>query len=214
MTAKRLAMWVNANIGPRWIAPKHYLEQFHPKYNKEMARLRDYSMKRPMSSNNPDMPSLTHWMLTKYEAGKAFTAERNPYYYAVDTAGNQLPYIDGEDWIAVADRQVQLLQIRQGTVDHATSTTSPSAISPPCWTPQDAGDYEVVLWDSGSGTGMMYFWNYDYPDTTPKIRRSTICTATRNSSRPCPSPWTAPPSRRRSTTTPASHHRHDEPQGL
>ena len=37
--------------------------------------------------------------------------------------------------------------------------------------PQDAGDYEVVLWDSGSGTGMMYFWNYDYPDTTPADKK-------------------------------------------
>ena len=35
----------------------------------------------------------------------------------------------------------------------------------------DAGDYEVVLWDSGSGTGMMYFWNYDYPDTTPADKK-------------------------------------------
>ena len=39
LTAKRLAMWVNANIGPRWIAPKHYLSQFHPKYNQSDVRL-------------------------------------------------------------------------------------------------------------------------------------------------------------------------------
>jgi peptide/nickel transport system substrate-binding protein len=30
------------------------------------------------------------------------------------------------------------------------------------------GDYKVNLWDTGSGTGMMYFWNYDHPDE--KIR--------------------------------------------
>ena len=44
------------------------------------------------------MPSLNAWMVTKYEAGVSLTAERNPYYYAVDTEGNQLPYIDGQDW--------------------------------------------------------------------------------------------------------------------
>ena len=46
------------------------------------------------------------------------TAERNPYYYCVDTEGNQLPYIDGEDWVGAADRQVELLLVRQGSVDH------------------------------------------------------------------------------------------------
>ncbi|MBC7336546.1 MAG: ABC transporter substrate-binding protein, partial [Clostridia bacterium] len=33
LTAKRLCMWVKDGIGPRWIAPKHYLMQFHPLYN-------------------------------------------------------------------------------------------------------------------------------------------------------------------------------------
>ena len=33
LTADRLAMWVNRGIGPRWMDPKHYLEQYHIKYN-------------------------------------------------------------------------------------------------------------------------------------------------------------------------------------
>jgi len=165
LCAKRLAMWVNANIGPRWIAPKHYLEQFHPKHNTEMTSFETFNEKASVFTN-PEMPTLTHWMLTKYEAGKAFTAERNPYYYAVDTEGNQLPYIDGEDWIGVQDRQVELLQIRQGTVDHVHFHSLTIADISTLLESQDSGNYDVVLWDSGSGTGMMYFPNYDYPDAT------------------------------------------------
>jgi len=166
LCAKRLAMWVNANIGPRWIAPKHYLTQFHPKYNKDMKSFETFNEKAVVFTN-PEMPTLTHWMLTKYEAGKAFTAERNPYYYAVDTEGQQLPYIDGEDWIGVQDRQVELLQIRQGSVDHVHFHDLGLGDLSTLLESQDAGNYDVVLWDSGSGTGMMYFPNYDFPDRTP-----------------------------------------------
>jgi peptide/nickel transport system substrate-binding protein len=167
LTAKRLAMWVNANIGPRWIVPAHYVQQFHPKFNTAEKDFQDFNQKATVF-NNPDMPTLCSWMVTKYEAGKSLTAERNPYYYAVDTEGNQLPYIDGQDWIAISDPQVQMLQVRQGSMDHVhfhgftladISTLNDNAA---------AGGYEVLLWDSGSGTAMMYFWNHDAKDD--KIR--------------------------------------------
>ncbi len=167
LTAKRLAMWVNANIGPRWIAPMHYLKQFHPKYNTAEKDFKDFNTKAE-TWTNPDMPTLNSWILTKYEAGKGLTAERNPYYYVVDTQGNQLPYIDGLDWTNVQDAQVEMLMVRQGSIDHQhfhdftladISTLNDNAA---------AGGYEVYLWDSGSGTAMMYFWNYDAKD--PKVR--------------------------------------------
>jgi peptide/nickel transport system substrate-binding protein len=163
LTAKRLAMWVNANIGPRWIAPAHYLKQFHPKYNTDVKDWKDFNTKAE-TWTNPDMPSLNGWIVTKYDAGKSLTADRNPYYYVVDTAGNQLPYIDGEDWTNVQDAQVELLQVRQGTVDwvhfHDFTLADISTLQDNA----SAGGYNVLLWDSGSGTAEMYFWNYDHPD--------------------------------------------------
>ena len=93
LTAKRLAMWVNANIGPRWIAPKHYLQQFHPKYNSEYKDFTEFNAKAEVFTN-PEMPSLCAWVVSKYEAGVSMTAERNPYYYAVETLGNLIHYIE------------------------------------------------------------------------------------------------------------------------
>lgn len=170
LTAKRLAMWVNANIGPRWIVPSHYIKQFHPKFNTAEKDFKDYNDKLNVFTN-PDCPTLTAWMLTKYDAGKSFNADRNPYYYAVDTEGNQLPYIDGEDWTNVQDAQVELVQIRQGSIDHAHFHDLTLADISTLKDNADAGGYEVILWDSGSGTAMMYFWNYDYPDTTPADKK-------------------------------------------
>ena len=164
LTAKRLAMWVNANIGPRWIAPKHYLTQFHPKYNTAEADFQDFNQKAE-TWTNPDCPVLNAWMLTAYEAGKSMTAERNPYYYCVDTEGNQLPYIDGQDWVSTADHQTELLLARQGAIDFYLGRFSWSVADISVLNASKAsGDYDIYLWDSGSGTAMMYFWNYDTKD--------------------------------------------------
>jgi len=163
LCAKRLAMWVNANIGPRWIAPAHYLKQFVPKYNSAATSFEEFNTKAT-TWTNPEMPSLNAWVLTKYEAGKSMTAERNPYYYAVDTEGNQLPYIDGQDWITFLDKEVELLQIRQGSIDHSHFHSQTLADIATLKDSADAGGYEVYLWDSGSGTAMMFFWNYDAKD--------------------------------------------------
>jgi peptide/nickel transport system substrate-binding protein len=163
LTAKRLAMWVNANIGPRWIAPAHYLKQFHPKYNTAVTDFKTFNEKA-VTWTNPEMPSLNAWVVSKYEAGVSLIAERNPYYYAVDTEGNQLPYIDGQDWTVIKDKEVQLLNIRQGSIDHSHFHAQTLADIATLKQNADAGNYEVLLWDSGSGTAMMYFWNYDAKD--------------------------------------------------
>jgi peptide/nickel transport system substrate-binding protein len=170
LTAKRLAMWVKGNIGPRWIVPEHYIKQFLPKFNPEMKDMKTLQTKVLMR-NNPDCPTLDPWMTTNYVAGTSRTSQRNPYYYAVDPEGNQLPYIDGIDETSITDPQVRLLQIRQGSVDFQNFTDMTLADISTLMDNQDAGGYDVYLWDTGSGTSMMYFWNYDYPDTTPADKK-------------------------------------------
>lgn len=163
LTAKRLAMWVNAGIGPRWIVPKHYLKQFHPKYNSEYKDFEVHDQKMSVMEN-PEYPTLNPWKLSKYEASVSQTWDRNPYYYAVDTDGNQLPYIDGIDATYIEDAEVQKLTIMQGSVDFVHFHKAALSDLSTMLENQEKGGYDVVLWDSGSGTGMMYFWNYDHPD--------------------------------------------------
>jgi peptide/nickel transport system substrate-binding protein len=163
LTAKRLAMWVNSAIGPRWIAPKHYLEQFNPKYNTAVTSFEEHDQKI-LFRQNPDCPALTPWVCGAFSPAESITWNRNPYYYAVDTEGNQLPYIDGVDEIEMTDREVQLVNVQQGSVDfqhfHGFAVSDIGTLKDR----EAAGNYEVRLWDSGSGTGQMYFWNYDVKD--------------------------------------------------
>jgi len=85
--------------------PAHYVRQFHPKYaGKDEA---DRKAKAAGFDNwvayiknrwdwrlNPELPVLTPWRTVTPINTPTWVLERNPYFYEVDTAGNQLPYLD------------------------------------------------------------------------------------------------------------------------
>jgi peptide/nickel transport system substrate-binding protein len=168
LTGKRLAMWTNGTIGPRWIAPSEYAKQFNPKFNSEYTDYIDHDIMINQQIT-PGCPCLSAWMMTAFTEGEFSTWERNPYYYCVDTAGNQLPYVDGVDVQASPDAQFFLLQVMQGSVSWEVYTYQLTLGDVSTLLEgQEAGNYEVRFWDTGSGTGMMYFWNHDLKD--PKRR--------------------------------------------
>ena len=47
-----------------------------------------------LASTIQKLPALTPWLVKVPLTEPVAVLERNPYYFAVDTAGNQLPYID------------------------------------------------------------------------------------------------------------------------
>lgn len=172
LTADRLAMWVKRGIGPRWMDPKHYLAQFHPKYNPDVDRatwVETFTAKRDFAIN-PECPTMTGWMLESYTKGQNSVWVRNPYYWCVDQWGNQLPYIDGITQTNVQDAQVLRLRITSGQVDYVHGGFVPLTLADVSVLRQaePRSRLEVRFWDSGSGTSSMYFFNYDYAD--PKMR--------------------------------------------
>ncbi len=180
LTADRLAMWVNRGIGPRWMDPKHYLQQFHPKYNPNVDKTKwvpDFLLKREFA-NNPDSPTMTGWMLKAYNKGQSSIWARNPYYWAVDKEGNQLPYLDGITMTNVQDPQVFRLRLTQGKADYVHGGHTPLNLSDVSTLKQSQAQskLDVVLWDSGSGTASMYFFNYDFADQKMRdlIRNATF----------------------------------------
>lgn len=113
---------------------KHYLSQFHEKYNPDVQKLVDAEpaasdwkqlfnlkagpMDTPLFWQNPDRPTLHAWHLTNaYGSTDRVEVVRNPYYWKVDEDGNQLPYIDRITYDQVEDVETILLKAFNGEID-------------------------------------------------------------------------------------------------
>ncbi len=86
------------------LTPEHYFKKFHPTLGDQELIKREmtaYGLPTPRALyaflgewKNPDCPRLWPWIYRKYTTGSPQVFVRNPYYYAVDEQGNQLPYLD------------------------------------------------------------------------------------------------------------------------
>jgi peptide/nickel transport system substrate-binding protein len=102
-----------------WIAfPKHVLSALHPKYNPDanFETFRDSTTTAQMLYN-PKYPRLSAWMPVEWSRGERIVYERNPYYFKVDSAGNQLPYADRLVFNVIQNAQVILLKFTNGEID-------------------------------------------------------------------------------------------------
>ena len=87
-----------------FFSPRHYLEPYHPQLGDNeliegMMRVNKITTKDALYftlklSNNPEHPRIWPWVYRTYKPNPPQTFVRNPYYYAVDSQGNQLPYVD------------------------------------------------------------------------------------------------------------------------
>jgi len=118
-----------------WIIsmPKHAVSKYYPKYNPDANKLAkdkgyDDAVKYLTALWNnwgvrvlepAEFPTMTSFKLTVPYGAKStvVTAERNPYYFKVDTEGNQLPYVDKWTFDVGADAQALLLKAVNGEID-------------------------------------------------------------------------------------------------
>lgn len=130
---------------PLTLQPKHYLSQFHIKYNPDadsMAQEMGFPSWSAMFGNkgiitypgnwqNSELPNLNAWHLVQaFGEGTRLVAERNPYYWKVDTEGRQLPYIDRLVFDIIEDNEVMLLKATNGEIDMHTRHIVSSANKP------------------------------------------------------------------------------------
>ncbi|GAA2760270.1 ABC transporter substrate-binding protein [Actinopolymorpha rutila] len=172
LTAAYIANWVKNGNGPTWIVPKHYLVKYHPAYTGGLGEkwVDTFESKRNFGIN-PDCPTMTGWRLKSYREGRTMVWERNPYYWCVTPDGDQLPYVDTLTFTAVADPQVTKLRIQNGDTDYVHGTFANISLADVSGLKQAAkkSKLNVLLWDSGSGCGSLFFFNLNYKD--PAIRK-------------------------------------------
>jgi len=82
------------NEGNFDVMPAHQLKSHHPKWSTA-----DPKPSYTDFANYPtpqDLPLVTMgpWVITEYKTDELMILRRNPYYWKVDEAGNQLPYMD------------------------------------------------------------------------------------------------------------------------
>ncbi|MEQ4209136.1 ABC transporter substrate-binding protein [Actinopolymorpha sp. B9G3] len=148
------------------LAPKHYLSQFHPDFvpkDELEAKAKDakfdtwvdYFVDRNSPATNPDRPVMAPWKVeTKSGSTSRAVAERNPYYWKVDTSGNQLPYVDRlvEELL---DPEVITLRAINGDLDLQFESV-PIGDMPLLAESADKGGYRVLRWASDAPWIAMY----------------------------------------------------------
>jgi len=159
---ERLCMWPNAGQGERLIVPAHYLRQFHPDYSDaETFEIFEEKMEWWM---NPECPVLSEWMPVEHQPARKLILERNPYYYAVDTEGNQLPYIDTIEVNYVENIEMLKLKLLNGEGDMQLRPYIVASDLAMFKKNADTAGYRIHLWNSGSGTGPIVYPNWNHPD--------------------------------------------------
>jgi ABC-type transport system substrate-binding protein len=134
------------------VHPKHYLSKFHADFASDVDQLAKdegvddwlqlFEAKRDAWAN-PDLPTLNAWMITQpVGSGNRVVAERNPYYWKVDTDGSQLPYIDRFVNELISDPEVMLLKVTAGEVDMQTRTINSLQNKPVLARSRDKAGYE------------------------------------------------------------------------
>jgi peptide/nickel transport system substrate-binding protein len=149
------------------IVPAHYMEQFHPAYNSAVTDTTELMNRYNTSTrlHYPDMPTLGPWMVTSYVADQLATLTRNPYYWKVDTEGNQLPYIDNiqvEIASGPVSEQVTLKAIA-GELDMQVRDIALQDV-PLILESAEAGNYRVIMWDRGDFAWPWLMLMYDLAD--------------------------------------------------
>jgi len=145
-------------------APKHYLKQFHPKYaskerlNKmiEEAGLENWVQLFKLQADahlNPELPVVGPWKVVRPITSQLYVLERNPYYWAVDTAGNQLPYIDKIVMQLAEDLEVLNLRAIAGQIDMQGRHILLGKV-PVLKANAAKGNYRILLWPHEKGTEM------------------------------------------------------------
>ena len=87
-----------------YCTPAHYLRRFHPEIGDRAAiaeAMRTLGLSSPLAVYrrlkhhlNPEHPRLWPWVYRTYSPNAPHVFVRNPYYFAVDEQGRQLPYLD------------------------------------------------------------------------------------------------------------------------
>ena len=157
-------------------AAGHYLQKFHIDTTPDKAALEKeykekgfaswdtyYNSDRVMWHLNPDLPTINAWLFKSPLSAEMFLMERNPYFWGVDSEGQQLPYVDRITHRLFSTPDVFNMWIVNGEIDFQARHTSFGNYTL-YKENEKKGDYQVFL---GVGAG---HWALNINHTTKNKR--------------------------------------------
>lgn len=164
------------------LKPAHYLKQFHIDYadpDELSAQLEAANISEDLWMTLFTDKDITNWELTHEDAvgfpvlypwmyvestNTVGTFERNPYYFKVDAAGNQLPYIDYIESVLVEDIEMISIKVLAGEADFVRE--SAALVNMPMYREHEetAGFKALLAYMHNNPTNVHFNLTYDDPD--------------------------------------------------
>jgi peptide/nickel transport system substrate-binding protein len=153
--------------------PAHHMAKYHLSSNPQAPALAKeegfetwQAMLNAHASHEPQQPFPQPDMGSWYMESRDSTGirnVRNPYFVAVDTAGNQLPYIDRMDVRFYSDTEVALLDMMQGKIDIGGRLLNPANFD--LYKQNERiGNYRVLEWQETKTAAITYTFNLNMED--------------------------------------------------
>ncbi len=159
----------------KFLSPKHYLKDFLPAYNEEvpaMAEAEGYETwveyygaisDGGIGQTNTDLPQLRAWVLESVDSTNSKVYVRNPYFWKVDSEGNQLPYIDRYERIVVESEEIGFARSLTGEFTFARIQLLSDL--PLAKREEERGGFTVELFPAASAAdGYAFSFNYTIED--------------------------------------------------
>ncbi len=140
----------------RTCSPGHYLSNFHMDLTQDKESLEKEIEEQGLDSwdqwyadrsawwDNPELPQLGPWVSVTTRKDELFIADRNPYYFQVDEAGNQLPYADRIQHRMYDSPDVFNMWILNGEIDYQAIHVQPADYTL-LKEAEESGDYKVHI---------------------------------------------------------------------
>jgi len=156
-------------------APKHYLQQWHPKYNDKAAdqaksekfdtwvAAYQFHAQNNQLQQDAKLPEHKAWLYERQDQQGNRYYVRNPYFWRVDTDGNQLPYIDSLERLVVENKEVLTAKVLAGEGTHHSWFLT-LANYPLYKQNEQKGGFAVGLYPDTRASEMGFCFNYTHKD--------------------------------------------------
>ena len=151
----------------------HWAQEYHKAFNPEVEKLAKEEGHESWDalflaaidtqpSQSFVQPEMTTWIIESRDSS-GIQHVRNPYYWAVDPEGNQLPYIDSLYAEFFADSEVAILNMMQGSIDIGGRLMNPADF--PLYKENEGiGDYTIREWQDTKTGRVVYGFNLNIED--------------------------------------------------